>query len=285
MPFTIIGIGEALFDSYPDGRRLPGGAPFNFAVQAHRIATRFGGRAFAVTRVGDDPLGREFLAAREAPRDGIQIDPAHPTGRVEVTVGARGEPHYVIEENVAWDFIEYRPLACDAVCFGSLAQRSPLSRQSIQRFVAATPDNALRLFDVNLRQHYWDRDLIQQSLHLATAVKLNDEELRVVSGLFGAADPAQLLHRFSLDAVVLTRGEAGTTLVTRHGATSGEPVRYPPAPDADAVGAGDACAAAVAVGLVLKWPAEQVVALANRVGAYVASRRGALPELPDYVFK
>jgi fructokinase len=277
--FTIVGIGEALFDCYADGRCLPGGAPLNFAVQAHRLATRFGGRAVAVTRVGDDELGRKFLAGLDAPREGIQIDSVHPTGRVEVTV-AGGEPHYVIEENVAWDFIEYAPLECDAVCFGSLAQRSPTSRASIQKFVANTPGTALRLFDVNLRQNYWSRDLIEQSLGLANAVKLNEEEVRIVGEMFGLREPAEFLTRFELATVVLTRGPRGTTLVTREGATEGAPVRCEAAPDADAVGAGDACAATVAVGLVCGWPPAQVVKMANQVGAFVASRRGALPELP-----
>lgn len=281
--FTIVGIGEALFDCYPDGRRLPGGAPFNFSVQAHRVASRYGGRALPVTRVGDDPLGRHFLAAVDAPRHAIQVDPAHPTGCVEVTISG-GEPRYEIATGVAWDFIEYEPLSCDAVCFGTLAQRSPVSRHSIQDFVAAVPPRALRLFDINLRQHFWDSAVIEESLRLANAVKLNADEMRIVADLFHLESPAGLLGRFGLHTVVLTEGERGTTLYTRDGVTRGEKVRFAPAPDADAVGAGDACAAVVAVGLVCGWTPARIVALANRVGAWVASRRGALPELPADLF-
>lgn len=281
--FTIAGIGEALFDCYPDGRCLLGGAPFNFAVQAHRIASRFGGRAVAVTRIGDDALGHDFLGALSTPREGIQLDAEHPTGRVEVTVH-NGEPQYRIFEHVAWDFIEYRPIECDAVCFGTLAQRSQVSRDSIQRFVAQTPTTALRLFDINLRQRFWDRPVIEQSLELANAVKLNRDEMAVISEMFRIQSPAELRSAFSLDTVILTEGEDGTSLYTHDEVVKGKPVRFACAPDADAVGAGDACAAATTVGLVMKLPLPQVVNFANTVGAYVASRRGALPELPDEIF-
>ena len=282
-PFTIAGLGEALFDCYPDGRRLLGGAPFNFAVQAHRIASRFGGRAIPITRIGDDEFGREFLGGLTTTREAIQIDAVHPTGRVDVTVIA-GEPHYNITEKVAWDFLEFHPFQCEAVCFGTLAQRAPVSRDSIQRFVAQMPRSSLRLFDINLRQHFWDRTVIEQSLDLATAAKLNRDEMNVIAEMFRLDGPADLRSAFSLDSVILTEGEGGTSLFTRDRVVRGKPVRFDPAPDADAVGAGDACAAAITVGLVAGWPLDQVVNFANTIGAYVASRRGALPELPDAIF-
>ncbi len=282
-PFTIVGIGEGLFDCFPDGRQLPGGAPFNFAVQANRIASRFGGRAVPVTRIGKDDLGRKFAASIQAPLEGLQWDPVHPTGRVDVTL-ERGEPRYQIAENVAWDFIEYVPLECDAVCFGTLAQRSPRSRESIHRFVTSTPARALRLFDINLRQHYWDFSLIEQGLNLANAVKLNEEEMRIVSDLFDMESPVEFLTRFPLRTVILTQGAKGTTMYTREGITRGEPVSFKLAPNADSVGAGDASAAAATVGLVCGWPAKNVVALANTIGAWVASQPGALPDLPESIF-
>jgi fructokinase len=281
--FTIAAAGEALFDCYADGRRLPGGAPFNFGVQAHRLASRYGGRAVPVTRIGDDELGHEFLGLLDVPREGVQIDAVHPTGRVDVTI-VDGEPHYEIARNVAWDFIEYHPLECDAICFGTLAQRSPKSRDSIQKLVANTPASALRLFDINLRQHFWNRDVIERGLELATAVKLNRHEMSVVSEMLRVDGPAELRTAFSLDAVVLTQGELGTSLYTREGVVVGDPVAYTPSQDADAVGAGDACAAAIAVGLVCQWPLDRVVNLANRIGAWVASQRGALPPLPEQIF-
>jgi fructokinase len=210
------------------------------------------------------------------------LDAMHPTGRVDVTI-LDGEPQYRIAEHVAWDFIEFHPFACDAVCFGTLAQRSLQSRDSIQRFVAQVPRGSLRLLDINLRQHYWSRSIIEESLDLANAVKLNREEMDVIGGMFKVKGPAELRSSFSLDFVVLTEGELGTSLYTRDQVIQGEPVRFDPAPDADAVGAGDASAAAIAIGVVLKWPFERVVAVANRTGAFVASRRGALPELPESV--
>lgn len=278
--FTIAGIGEALFDVFADGRRLPGGAPFNFSVQAHRIASRAGGCALAVTRIGDDAAGRAFLGALEGSSEGVQIDPRYPTGEVRVTI-VDDEPAYQIAEDVAWDHIECdEALAarCDAVCFGTLAQRRRTSRESIQRFVRATRPDALRLFDINLRQSYWDREVIAQSLELANAMKLNHHECLIVKEMFGIHDPMEMLEAFGLEFIAHTRGAEGTTLYTRGGIIEGSPVHYSSDDDADAVGAGDACAAAIAVGYVCRWPLHRVVAAANHAGSYVASHRGALAD-------
>lgn len=283
MSKTIVGIGEALWDCFPDGRRLPGGAPFNFAVQADRLIRPFGGRAVPVTRIGDDAEGRELLAALPVTHDAIEVDPVHPTGRVEVTL-VGGEPCYEIARDAAWDFIECPQFPCDAVCWGTLAQRSPISRSNIDRFVANTPDSTLRLFDINLRQQFWDRGVIERGLELATAVKLNRDEMEIVAEMFGLADPRGLLHRFHLKTVVLTRGAQGTMILTSDNEVSGDPVSFPSEEDADPVGAGDACAAAVTVGLVLGWPLERIVRAANQIGAWVASRKGALPPLPNHTF-
>lgn len=290
----IVGLGESLFDVFTD-RRVLGGAPLNVAVHAHQLAQVVGGCGAVVSCVGDDELGQEVLnelARRGMATEFVQADPARSTGRVNVTV-REGEPDYEIEADVAWDAIgftsEMQDLAvkCSAVCFGSLAQRNVESRQAINSFLD-NADRAIRLFDVNLRQDYYDRDVIQESCRRASAVKLNEEELRIVSGLLqlGQSDDNQnelvmrLRQRFDLRVVVLTRGERGTILMTADGRFEGLPMSFPKDPDADSVGAGDACSAGLLVGWVLDWPHERTVELANLVGAYVASVPGATPELP-----
>lgn len=276
---TIVGLGESLFDVYPDGKCKLGGAPLNFAVHAKQL----GANAVPVTRVGGDDAGREVIAALTEwgiCTDFIQVDPVLPTGIVRVTVGDRGEPEYEITEPSAWDAIEWNGAAealadtCHAVCFGTLAQRSARSRDSIQQFVACAPQ-ALRLFDVNLRQHYFSDGILQQGFELANAVKLNATEVRILE-----TSPECLMERFGLTYVILTQGERGTVLYTPHGRFEGSPVSYPPAVSADSVGAGDGCAAAIVIGLLAGRPPRDVVMLANRVGAYIASQTGATPLLP-----
>jgi fructokinase len=276
---TIVGLGEALFDLYPDGARTLGGAPLNFAFHACQL----GATAMPVTRVGADTAGADAIAALAAwgiSTDFVQTDAELPTGVVRVTVGDHGEPAYEIAEPAAWDAIAWQaPMealsaSCDAVCFGTLAQRSARSRETVERFVR-TAQHALRLFDVNLRQHYFSRDLLRRGFELANAVKLNTEELATIG-----TSPEELIAAFSLDSLILTRGERGTVLYTRDGRYEGEPARYPAAPGADSVGAGDGCAAAIVAGLLAGHGPAEVVALANRVGAYIASQPGATPRLP-----
>jgi fructokinase len=298
---TIVGLGKALFDVFPDGRQVLGGAPLNAAVHAHQLAAMLagGGRGIPASRIGGDDLGCrliEELTARGIPTLGLQHDPDRPTGQVLVTLHA-GEPSYEIVADAAWDRLafsaDWRDLAagCDAVCFGTLAQRSPAARAAIERFLECAP-RAIRMFDVNLRQLYFSAELIRESCERATVVKLNEQELPRVHQLLGLGPDAPALDvraaalraHFSLDAVVLTRGAAGTALYTSGGETEGEPVHYPPHPEADSVGAGDACAAGILIGLLLGWSAERVVRLANAAGAYVAAQPGATPLLPSGIF-
>jgi fructokinase len=291
---TVVGLGEALYDVFPD-RQVVGGAPLNAAVHAHQMAAVFGGRGIPASRVGTDELGRRVvseLTARGIPTFALQQDTARPTGRVVVTLRG-GEPSYEIVEDAAWDWLEFtddwRELAghCGAVCFGTLAQRSPQARATIEQFLEDAPQ-AIRMFDVNLRQHYFAGELIRRSCTLATVVKLNEPELPQVLRLLALApksgapdDQAMALREsFGLDVVILTRGAAGTVVYTSGVRTEGAPLSDPHHPDADSVGAGDACAAGILVGMLLGWPAEQVVSLANAAGAYVASQPGATPQLP-----
>lgn len=295
-PLTIVGLGEALFDRLPSGAVL-GGAPVNFAVHASQLLAPGGSRVAVVSRVGKDPLGARLLLelnARGIDTGAVQTDPDHPTGTVEVDRTPAGQPIYMIPANSAWDCLDWtnelEQLAstCDAVCFGTLAQRSPSSRSSIQRFVAQAAD-AIRLFDLNLRQSFYSAEAIGTSLQLATIAKLNTDELVVIARLLGLGPTGTngldairaLIERFALDGVCLTRGELGTLFVTRDAVHDGTPVSHEPEPHADAVGAGDACAAGLTCGLLRELSPDDCVALANRLGAWVASRRGATPKLPN----
>ncbi|HZT36935.1 MAG TPA: PfkB family carbohydrate kinase [Bryobacteraceae bacterium] len=286
---TIAGIGEALFDVFPGGRRRLGGAPVNFAVHAGQLIAA-SGRAIPVSRIGRDALGREIRTAlaRFGLDDAfLQEDADRPTGEVRVRISDAGEPSYDILRNAAWDAIEYTDdlrrlsASCDAVCFGTLAQRSERSRRSIQQFVSDAR-RAWRLFDINLRQHFYDASILERGFALASAAKLNEEELLVVARLFQLApDPEVIRRRFALEHLIYTRGERGTVICGATGVYEGASARFERHPEADSVGAGDACAAAVTVGILSHWPLQQVADFANQVGAYVASQPGGAPELPD----
>lgn len=288
---TIVGIGEALFDVFPDEQRL-GGAPLNVAVHAHQL----GNNGVVVSRVGQDELGDRIckeLRQRGMTTDHLQTDPDRPTGTVMVDLSPEGEPTYDIIPDVAWDVINYdfdvEDIAqrCHAVAFGSLAQRDGHSRNTIYRFLD-TARRGIRLFDVNLRQRYYDRRILSRSLELATAVKLNTAELRVLDDMFhlgGAFDVAagKLLERFrNVNWVALTRGPEGTIVYTRDGSHEADPVPIDTREaNADAVGAGDSTTAALLHGVLQHWPWERTLELANTLGAHVASQPGACPPLTD----
>jgi fructokinase len=291
-PFTLVGIGEALFDLLPD-REVLGGAPLNVVVHAQQLAVPLGGRAVMVSRVGADERGqrlRSELAARGLEATYLQTDPDRPTGTVRVTLD-QGEPSYDIVRDVAWDRLEFTPelstlaTACVAVCFGTLGQREERARQTIGRFLESAT-RAIKLFDVNLRQHYYDAALLRRSFELASFAKMNQAELPVVAETLGfhrtgEADNVEALRKeFKLGGVILTRGARGITLFADDGQMEAPVMRYPAAPNADHVGAGDACSAALLVGMVRDWSPMETLVLANRMGAYVASVPGATPALP-----
>lgn len=292
--FTIVGLGESLFDVFPD-RAILGGAPLNVAYHAHQLCAGSGGRGIVASRAGTDELGQrllEELHMRGLSTEFVQRDVLHPTGRVDITLN-KGEPTYEFLADVAWDHLEWTPQwqqlaeTCSAVVFGTLAQRCPTSRTTIQRFVESTKP-AIRLFDVNLRVQFFDAETLQRGASLATAIKLNADELPIVLdrlGLSGdASDGGQrLLQAFAssgLRHVVLTRGELGTELVSDGVSIRGEVPRFERHPHADNVGAGDACSAGMLWGWLNDWPSERTVALANRLGAFVASQPGATPNIP-----
>ncbi len=284
-PPLIVGLGEALYDMLPAGPAL-GGAPLNAAVQAHQL----GNNAVVVSRIGRDALGQALLddlAGRGMDTNFIQRDPHAPTGTVEVTL-QDGEPEYDIKRGTAWDCLAWdEPLAglakrCDAVCFGTLGQRLEPARSTIRQLVTAA-SQAVRLFDLNLRQDYFSAALIEAGCRAASIVKMNEAELATVAPLLGlgqAEEIRQLIEHFDLDLFVLTRGKLGTTLHSANSVVVDQPARFAPEPDADSVGAGDACSAAILHGTVRRWPLEQTADLANRLGAFVASRHGPTPKLP-----
>lgn len=288
---TVVGLGEALFDIFGASQIL-GGATLNVAVHSNRLLSEVGGEGIVVSRVGDDDLGRqvrESLWERSMSDDYLQADPEHPTGQVLVTLDGAGQPTYDIVPGAAWDFIEFNPelaalaSACGAVCFGTLAQREPASRMAIRQFVQAAPE-ALRLLDVNLRQQYYSVAMLRESVALANAVKLNEDELPVLLEAVGMQSVQQLQEQLDLRFVVLTRGARGTELITGDGTyRSAEVPRFEQHPQADAVGAGDACAAGILTGYLLDQSPQEMVELADRLGAYVASQPGATPDVRNAI--
>ncbi len=287
MKYKVVGIGELLWDLLPSGPKL-GGAPANFAYHAQAL----GAEAAMITRVGDDERGREAVRCIESiglSSTGIQTDEKAPTGTVTVVLDGNGVPSYTIHTDTAWDRIEATPealavvRAADALCFGSLAQRSLASRESIQRLLSAAPTEAWRVFDINLRQHYHSREVIERSLQLANVLKLNDEELPVVADLFALSGDSKrqiesLLDTFDLKVVALTRGGGGS-LIYKDGSWSD--CRPEAVQVVDTVGAGDAFTAALVLGLLHGAPLDAMHAFASEVAGYVCTCAGGTPTLPE----
>ncbi len=308
-PHLVLGIGELLWDLLPEGARL-GGAPANFAV----MAARLGNHAVVLSRIGRDQLGRQAIEnLNSLPLDTsyVQVDPEHETGQVTVNF-VDDEPHYTIHQPAAWDFLaltdEWISLAerADAICFGSLAQRNLRSRQTIQELAAETGSSCVRVFDVNLRAPFYSVEVLEESLELATVVKMNEDELSLVLRLLGLngeqkeAAPApgstaqarrplqelrsgarRLLSEFPpLQMIAVTRGSCGSLLVTRDewNEHPGFPVQV-----VDRIGAGDAFTAAITHYLLRGAGLATLNEAGNRWGGWLASQSGAMPALPDAV--
>ena len=281
---TVVGIGELLWDCFPD-RRRPGGAPANVAFHAAQL----GHRGLICSRIGDDELGRELtdeLRARGLSTDLIQIDDRLPTGRVTVDAGDPASPSYVIHPGVAWEAIRFDGAleaaigSAAAICVGTLAQRAEPSRGTILRCLDAGRD-ALRVYDVNLRRDGYTREWIENTLRRVQVVKLNDDEVAELSPMLGAAaDPVpfgrDVIRGYGVELVCITRAEAGCLMITAN-ETVDEPGR--PVAIADSVGAGDAFTAALIAARLRGWSLRRTARLANDVGGTVASRRGAMPDL------
>jgi fructokinase len=287
---TIVALGEILWDVFPDGPKF-GGAPANFACTAAELA---GDRAdiYIVGAVGPDALGKhavQLLASHGVDTSHVQLAD-YPTGQVNVTLDTAGKPTFEIAENTAWDHVDWLsdleqlPARASAICFGTLAQRSPASRETIRRFIAATKPDCLRILDINLRAPFWTEDVVRESLKLANVLKLNDAELPILAqmlALSGSEDELlrQLLKTSDLRLIALTRGPDGATLVSSTGDRSDQPVA--PTKIVDTVGAGDAYTAALAVGLLRGESLENINKWGNGVAAYVCSQAGGTPHFPD----
>jgi fructokinase len=284
----VVGLGELLWDCFAESR-LPGGAPANVAFHACQL----GCRGIVCSRVGRDPLGDElmgFLAGQGLETAWVQRDGDHPTGTVTVDTSQPLHPRFTIHENVAWDYLAFDKALgelaarASALCFGTLAQRSPVSRDAIQRAIRAVRPGCLVVYDVNLRQHFYQRDWVEASLRASRVVKLNEDEVIELDKLlaFCAQDQVlfarALLDGYGLDTVCITRGERGCLLVDLNEVIDepGTPVEV-----ADTVGAGDAFTAALILGQVRGWPLKSRASFANAVGGLVASRPGAMPILRD----
>ena len=293
----VVGLGESLFDRFVNlDRQILGGAPLNMAFHAHQILSLFGGCGTVFTRVGEDDLGVRLvaeLAAMGMGTESVQRDPVRATGDVIVRVINEGENHYSITGDVAWDYLEFDATAelvakrCSAVCFGTLAQRSEPSRSAIRAFLAAASE-ALVVCDVNLRLNFYSAEILDTSLKAADVVKLNQSELKVLSRELGLSSGgqdgqeelvSQLVRRYELEAVALTRGATGTQLFTSDGALEGDVPVFEQSEHADSVGAGDACCAGLVCGMLLGWQPVDTLAVSNLMGAFVASQPGATPRL------
>jgi fructokinase len=283
---VIVGLGELLWDLLPAGKQL-GGAPANFAYHASML----GNTGITASRVGADDLGKEaieHLTQLQLSTEYIQIDATAKTGTVAVRLSQSGEPSYTITTDVAWDFLEWttawQELAnkTDAVCFGSLAQRSPQSRETIRQFLQNTSSNTLRVFDVNLRQSFYSPDLLAESFRLAHIAKLNENELREIGkerDIDAASDveiARQLLLEFDLQLLCVTRGDNGSLLVTES-----ETVEHPgyKVKVSDTIGSGDAFTATLIHYYLNGSSLREISDNANRVGAWVASLPGATPRM------
>ncbi|HET7732862.1 MAG TPA: carbohydrate kinase, partial [Paludibacter sp.] len=255
MENIIVGIGEILWDVFPTGKVL-GGAPANFAYHV----SQFGFEGYAVSAIGGDELGDEIVDVLSNNKLKYLIETTpYATGTVQVTLSGNGIPQYEICENVAWDNIpfteEMEELArkTKTVCFGSLAQRSSVSRQTINRFLDCVPKTALKIFDINLRQHFYTLELIEHALDRCNVLKINDDEIIIVGELFGWQSKSeleicnQLLHNCNLEIVVLTKGTEGSYVVTKT-ETSFKPT--PLVEVADTVGAGDSFTAGFVASLL-----------------------------------
>ena len=282
----VIGIGEALWDMLPEGKKL-GGAPANFAYHA----CQFGLEGMAVSAIGQDSLGEEIVEALEAHHLPYHLDRVeYPTGTVQVTLDQQGVPQYEIKTDVAWDNIPYtKELAalaadCKAVCFGSLAQRNAVSRESIGLFLQAVPKDCLKVFDINLRQDFYNREVLEESFRRCDILKINDEELVVISRMFELPGLSleekcrSLIKTYNLQMLILTCGINGSYVFYEGGMSF---LDTPKVTVADTVGAGDSFTGAFVGSLLNGKTVPEAHETAVKVSAYVCTQSGAMPEVPD----
>lgn len=283
----VVGIGEALWDCLPNGKKI-GGAPANFAYHV----SQFGLNGYAISAVGNDELGTEIINVLQA--KGVRnimsvVD--YPTGTVQVKLDDKGVPQYDIKTDVAWDNIPLtEPMLnlakqAKAICWGSLAQRNAVSHNTIHSFIEAMPADSLKIFDINLRQAFYSKDVIEKSLHLCDILKINDEELVVVNQMLNGSasiylsEPQTvceaLINKYNLKMLILTCGTNGSYVFTADGQSNFEPT--PKVAVADTVGAGDSFTGAFIASILDGMSIAEAHQRAVRVSAFVCTQKGAMP--------
>lgn len=287
MSYRIVAIGEVLWDIFPDEKKV-GGAPGNFAYHCRKLDTE----GFMISRVGNDELGHElldFYRSHSLPVDHIVVDDTYPTGAVDVTLSAGGHPSYVFRDNVAWDHMlaDEKSLAlirsADAICYGTLASRNLESFLENKKMILAAPENAIRIFDVNLRAPHYQKEIVLQLVELAHILKLNDDEIRIICRMleFEQTDLEKqatwLREKFGLRMLILTCGENGSMLITENEKSV---YRSSPVQVVDTVGAGDCFSAAALVGYLQGDSLEQINRFAADRAAYVCTQQGGMPPMP-----
>jgi len=281
----IVGIGEMLWDIFPE-RKIPGGAPANFAYHA----SQFGFESYVVSAIGRDFLGEEILKIFAEKGLGLLVETIDwPTGTVKVELNDNGIPKYEICKDVAWDNIPFTErtkelaLNCSAVCFGTLAQRNETSRKTIRSFLELVPKNALKIFDINLRQNFYSKEIIHESLLGSNILKINEEEAIEVASLFELEKKSEqeiclhLLKEYNLNIVIETKGSVGSYVFTENETSY---LDTPKVNAIDTVGAGDSFAGAFAGALLQGKSIREAHKLAVDVSSYICTQRGAMHKLP-----
>jgi len=279
----VVGIGETVWDIFPDGERRLGGAPANFVYYSQL----FERKSFLVSRIGIDDLGKETIALMTQHGlniDYIQMDPVHPTGTVKVFLNKQAVPVFTIQENVAWDYLEKSQILqslakkAAAVCFGSLAFRSSQSRETISWFLSQLKPDCLRVLDINLRPPFYSKELIESLFRLADILKLNETELELIKSIFSFSNEEEteilkkLLNNYKFKLIALTKGENGSRLLTADEDSShpGFSIKA-----VDTVGAGDAFTASLVDGLLKGKSLDEINERANRLASLVCTQKGA----------
>ena len=285
--FTIAGIGELLWDVLPATEEL-GGAPVNFAYHVNGL----GATGIPISTIGADDRGEKALKklrVKGVNTSAISVSRQYPTGFVDVMVDNKGIATYRFPDNVAWDYLNINSVASelqndlDAVCFGSLAQRSGHSHEVIQSFLNGLKAETLKIYDVNLRQNFYSLKVVDESLSQADIVKLNDEELSVLAELLHISSGEKvaletLLKSYSLEMVILTRGSKGSLIMTPEEISEQQGTKIEVV---DTIGAGDSFTAAVTIGYLQQRALAEIHAKANELAAFVCSRRGAMVNIPE----
>ena len=288
----VVGLGEVLWDVLPEGKKL-GGAPANFAYHAGQFLGM--DNTIAISALGEDKLADETIEAlREHNLNDLLPRVPYPTGTVQVELDEQGIPTYDIKENVAWDNIplddDIQEIAknCRAVCFGSLAQRNVVSRETIHRFLDLTPEDCLKIFDINLRQQFYTKEIIQESMRRCNILKINDEELVIIGRMFGypGLDIENkcwlILGKYNLDMLVLTCGTNGSYVFTPGHVSFQE---TPKVEVADTVGAGDSFTGSFCAAILNGKSVPEAHKLAVNVSAFVCTQNGAMPIVPEEMKK